>query len=87
MPRLLGAYAASARFETMPSSSSLQACWWKGGPPSVIVAVVQGRADVRQQFGQPRLALDQRQGGNILAIAMQQAERPQRCGGRLPPAP
>jgi hypothetical protein len=35
-------------------------------PAPVIVAVVQGRADIRQQFGQPRLALDQRQGGNIL---------------------
>ncbi|MBV9201688.1 MAG: hypothetical protein JOY83_18560 [Alphaproteobacteria bacterium] len=37
-------------------------------PAAVIVAVVQGRPGARQQFGQPRLALDQRQGGGILAV-------------------
>ena len=43
-------------------------------PAAVIVAVMQGRPGARQQIGQPRLALDQRQRGDVLAVAMQQVE-------------
>ena len=35
---------------------------------------MQGRPDIRQQFRQPRLALDQRQGADVLAVEMQQVE-------------
>ena len=41
---------------------------------AVIVAVMQRRSDTRQQCGKPRFALDQRQGGDVLAVAMQQVE-------------
>ena len=35
---------------------------------AVVIAVVQGRRDTRQQFGEPQLALDQRPRANIVAV-------------------
>ena len=59
----------------MPSSSSLQACAWKTGAiAAVIVAVMQRRLHAREQSGKPRLALDQRQRGDVIAVEMQKVE-------------
>jgi hypothetical protein len=49
----------------------------------MIVAVMQGRPCARQQFGQPRLALDQRQRGHVLAVEMQQIENEIHQPGRV----
>src|SRR5438067_2116647 len=42
--------------------------------PPLIIAVVQWRRDVRQQSGEPRLPLDQRQRAEVLTIEMQKVE-------------
>ena len=41
---------------------------------AVIIAVMQGRHDIRQQRGEPRLALDKRPCGDIVAVEMQKIE-------------
>jgi hypothetical protein len=41
---------------------------------AVVIAVVQGRRDPRQQFGEPRLALDQRPRAEVVAVELQKVE-------------
>ena len=47
----------------------------------LVIAVVQGRARIRQQTGEPFLALDQRPWAQILAVEMQKAEQEEDEGG------
>jgi hypothetical protein len=35
---------------------------------------MQGRCDARQQFGEPRLTLDQRPGAEVVAVEMEKIE-------------
>jgi hypothetical protein len=43
-------------------------------PAAVIVAVVQRGRDTGQQFGEPRLALDQRPRADVVTVEMEQVE-------------
>jgi hypothetical protein len=43
--------------------------------PDLVIAVVQGRRCIREQLGQPRLALDERPGAQILAVEVQKIEQ------------
>jgi hypothetical protein len=54
---------------------------------AVIIAVVQGLRDTRQQRGKPRLALDQRPGADIVAVEMQKVEDEVYQSGRVCPHP
>jgi hypothetical protein len=44
---------------------------------------MQGRRETRQQFGKPRLALDQRPRADILAVEMQKVEDEEHEPGRI----
>ena len=43
--------------------------------PSLVIAVMQGRARMRQQGSKPRLALDQRPRADVLAVEVQKIEQ------------
>ena len=43
--------------------------------PDLVIAIVQGRVCIRQQFGEPRLALDERPRIEILAVEVQKIEQ------------
>jgi hypothetical protein len=55
----------------------------RGAVAAVIVAVVEGRRDARQQRGEPRLALDQRPRADIVAVEMQKIEEEMHQPGRV----
>ena len=50
--------------------------------PDLVIAIVQGRVCIRQQFGEPRLALDERPRIEILAVEVQKIEQEEdECSG------
>jgi hypothetical protein len=55
-------------------------CW---ALAAVIIAVVQGRRDTRHQRREPRLALDQRSGADVVAVEMQKVEDEEHQPGRV----
>ena len=51
--------------------------------PDLVIAIVQGRVCIRQQFGEPRLALDERPRIEILAVEVQKIEQEEDQRGRV----
>ena len=56
--------------------------------PDLVIAVMQGRTDIGEQGGNPRLALDQRPHADVLAVEVQKIEQEEherrpRAGVRL----
>jgi hypothetical protein len=51
--------------------------------PDLVIAVMQGRTDIGEQGGNPRLALDQRPHAEVLAVEVQKIEQEEHQRGGI----